>query len=379
MKFSALAVLGISFFGSVERSDCALKSTQIDAFGHEENVLQTSDVSDFHRRLGSTLSPSASPTSNPTVSTSPTFIPFSIGAAVSTLDDWSTSRKLQIRHTIGNGPGKVTVKLYSENCIDIIPSSQVVSLSGDTFAAPGFNYEIGIDFSKLSSSDYVVFDNGDESQGTVFFCTHVQTFLQSNNDDVGELYLSSLKSNFQVEFNLTDVEFGEYAIGILSETIDDVDEENFESEFSITACVCDAETAECDSSPEAIAINSRVDLCLKPSSDEVEIVNFSLTLENGGVKYSPITIGASGYNIDDGVLTEVTPVSNDLVIDQFLIAELFSGDSSISLTGVANLNFVSGEVRTFSTFEMNLEIINDQDNSVGCLNTVLEGLMGLLD
>ena len=128
-----------------------------------------------------------------------------------------------------------------------------------------------------------------------------------------------------------------------------------------------------------ITINSRVYLCLNPSSDEVEIVKFSLTLENGGVKYSPITIGASGYNIDDGVLTEVTPVSNDLVIDQFLIAELFSGDSSISLTGVANLNFVSGEVRTFSTFEMNLEIINDQDNSVGCLNTVLEGLMGLLD
>jgi len=314
----------------------------------------------------------------PECSAGPSVNPFSIGAAVSTLDDWSASKKLQINHKIGNGPGKVTVQLYSKDCSATIPSLKLVSLSGDNFAASSLKYEIGIDFSKLSSSDYVVFDNGTKSQGTVFFCTHIQTYLESNNDEVGELYLSSMKTNFQVKFDLTNIAFEVSDIGVSSEAISDSDGETLDTQFTITACVCDAETAVCATSPEAIAMNSRVDLCLRPSSDEVEIVNFSLTLKNGGVTYNPITIGASGFKIDDEVLTEVTPVSNNLVIDQFLIAGLFSGNSNIILTGVANLNFVSGEVRTFSTFEMNLDIIIDQDDSVGCLNTVLQGLMRLL-
>lgn len=52
MKIYAYAVLGLSFFGLVKGNLGALKSTQIATLGgHDENILEAVDVSDFKRRL----------------------------------------------------------------------------------------------------------------------------------------------------------------------------------------------------------------------------------------------------------------------------------------------------------------------------------------
>ena len=311
--------------------------------------------------------PSSSPIEFPSLS--PSFPSFSIGSAEITFEPSTTS--LQITHGMGTGPDDVKVDIFSYDCTESLKDN-IVSIPPTNFneASSSFTYNVALDFSLVPSSDHVTLENNDVSVGSVNFCTQLQTQFKSSTGDT--LNVTAVKYNYKVKFDLRDVTIETMNVTVDTEILEE--EEEFEDDYTVLACVCSIATAICDEQAGTIEQNSRVNICLKPSSNEVKIVNFSLKLESGSTSFNPITMGGPGdsWSIADPELTSVTPVNNDVAISVFMIADLYlNGSTSVSVSGLANLGFTAARKSNYAFFQMDFPIEAVDEDSDGCLGTFL--------
>ena len=231
-------------------------------------------------------------------------------------------------------------------------------------AAADFNYQFSIDPDLIDGTNNIITFT-DESKGSIEFCARVETVVDDLNNE--EVIVSFKKTNFNVNFDLSNASFTGIVAGVVEEDVVTLDQA-VDDIITVSACLCDESTFVCIPPEELTAFeqNSFLNLCLKPSASSAEITNFHLELHNYECefKYNPVTFGPDGWVEDQ--LTECDAgydesTNTDVVLSKvLLVAGLFEKGNFVNVLGNTFLSFKnSGLSRKpeFAAYEMEIPII----------------------
>jgi len=114
-------------------------------------------------------------------------------------------------------------------------------------------------------------------------------------------------------------------------------------EFTVSACQCNQNNFQCYTTPQTIAPNDLVAICLERNSPEVFIVQLEVKMEgDNGFVFYPVEFGADGYFEPHPLFTQISnfEAANILMVKTFLLAGFSlenGGATSITISGNAML------------------------------------------
>jgi len=274
-----------------------------------------------------------------------------------------------VSHII-NGPDDVEIHLYNKNCIDAINQTDAITIMNASYIESNkiFSYAINLDTTLMKNSSMVMLEKaGNNSVGHIEFCTEIVTKLENQYDRASSLEVSFKKTNYLLTFDLSNVSF------IVGETtsleVEEIQNNTEAVDIGVSACICSVTTFDCVPSAPAIQQNEKIFICLTPSSG-VEISNFAITFQNGQYSYVPIQYGTDQWEVVNEVLTDVEENESALRISAVLVKGLFDANSNtVDVSGNAFLRLSNGKKiqkrMTFSSFELEFEIVGEEEDSGG--------------
>jgi len=275
------------------------------------------------------------------------------------------THSLFVSHII-NGADDVEVQLYNKNCMNAINITDAVYISDDHYDGLNFSYSINLNTSLINNSSMNVFEETDNGT-SVEVCTEIITKLGYQPDGASSLEVSFKKINYFFKFDLTNVTFEVKETTTLE--AEEIQNNTQAVDMGVSACLCNASTFECVATAPAINQNERAFICLTPSSG-AEISNFGITLQNGKFSYVPIQYGTDQWKVVNEVLTDVEENESALRISAVLVKGLFDANSNtVDVSGNAFLRLSNGKSiqnrMTFSSFELEFEIVGEEEESGG--------------
>ena len=270
---------------------------------------------------------------------------------------------------ISSGPKGAEVEIYKVDCTSSLNDDEIVSLSSEpaVYLSDNITYGLFVDENKLGSSEIVSFDDGTNSSGVIAFCTSLKTKASDG------LVVVNKKVQYNIAFDLTNVEFSIKNIGVQGDEPEEVD---LNVQFAATACECD-EFFSCISNTYTQGATAPVlRVCITPSSNDLSVKNMNLKLTNGLVSHDSVTYGSDGPEFD-GVTTINTLGHKTMVVTR-IIEKLFveNGSSTISASGTLLLTLGSGANKEVSTgmysYSVSIEIDRDEEEGPnGCSQNLL--------
>jgi len=177
-------------------------------------------------------------------------------------------------------------------------------------------------------------ENEDTGDDQIQFCTLLELLRSRDNMSVAfKKTRFSMTLDMTAAFFVVSVNTNEELVGVVEENI---------SMFEISACMCQSSFV-CDDSSVVVEQGSSVGICLTPSSTDVRIPRFELSMAANGYTYSPITMDGTTQTVDSTtiVTTSVTGVTK---ITVRLVTGLFQGLSDVVvISGNGVLEFDSSK------------------------------------
>ena len=235
-------------------------------------------------------------------------------------------------------------------------------------AAANFNYQFSIDPNLIDGNNAIVTFT-ENSKGSIEFCARVETVVDDLNNE--EVIVSFKETNFNVNFDLSNVSFNGLTTDIVEEGVGIVEQQVYDI-ITVSACLCTDSTFTCTAAENIVAAdqNTFINVCLKASATSADITNFSLELTNSEVpdfSYDPVKFGTDGWVHDQ--LTEITTgVDGSIGVVRskvWLVAGLFDSGNTVSISGNAFLTFKStglARMMDFYGYEMEIPIIKTESN-----------------
>lgn len=319
--------------------------------------------------------PTISPSSEPSLNSSTTPPPSPVRSwsveesKVTFIGGNAFDGKLTVENKIGSAvtPSNVVVELYDHKCVNLKdPTSLEVSLEFDDYIASPYEYDIVIHQDKigLGAGGFVTYSGGNQSQGSIEFCTRLSTYE-------GDIQVRFRETNFILNFDLTGNEF------VLSNLkYDGAEISEFSSNIDyvagVEACQCDHNYScySSDSVP-SISQNENLVLCLEPTDQSaVEISNFNVELSAGAFTYNPVVFGA--YTWEEDNLTDVSTLGKIVKISTPIVAQFYVQEAtSINVLGNAHLSFINSEekAQNEASFDMIVDL-KYEEPKVDCFKKI---------
>ena len=270
----------------------------------------------------------------------------------------------KVLHLINRNPKDVKVHLKKRRCEEATKPGEAIEITPQLYEynSSSFSYNLTFDPRKTNTSELVKYDDNRKEAGKITFCTQINTSKSIEDKD---FTIFSRKFDYSISFNLT----GEISFETIDGSSTEVEQEL--EEFTVMAFVCSDENKCIPAIP--VEPNSLIDICLEPSSLALEISNFAMSFKSNSFvhEYPVVQIGSSIWEIVEEDFTKVTKVlQNSLKISTIAIYDFFRPDliNKVTVGGNVILDFLEEKRSTsFSSFELNLVVANNEVDKGGCL------------